>query len=185
MTAPSPVPVGTVVAFAGQLDPTWLQGQGWLYCDGSELQQSQYQPLYSAIGGNYGARPGTFNLPDLRGRFTRGVDIGGGRDPYATSRTPSNQGGLSGNNPGSTQNHCTAQPTTAYTTDSQGGHHHSVANLPTDTEGLATAGSHYAVWPSGNGTSSSDGDHTHNATGGDAETRPVNKYVYFLIKFDG
>ncbi|MFE0463198.1 phage tail protein [Kitasatospora sp. NPDC058965] len=181
----SPLPNGTIVPYAGQLDPTWLQGQGWLYCDGSELQVDDYQGLYAAIGDNYGGGPGTFNLPDLRGRFARGVDQGAGRDPYANSRTASNQGGLAGNNPGSVQAYCTAQPTAVYTTDSPGDHTHSVEHLPTDQEGLATAGSHYAIWPSASATSIGNGDHSHNVTGGDAETRPINKYVYFLIKYEG
>ncbi|NUK07114.1 tail fiber protein [Streptomyces lunaelactis] len=182
---PSLVPVGTITAFAGELDPTWLASQGWLYCDGSELDQTQYAALYSAIGGNYGTGHSTFFLPDLRGRFPRGVDLGAGRDPYVLTRSPSNKGGLSGNNPGSTQGYHTALPTLSFTSEKTGGHQHPVQHLPKSSEGLATAGSHYGIWPDSKTWTGSAGDHTHTVNGGDAETRPINKYVYFLIKFDG
>jgi hypothetical protein len=183
---PSPVPVGTMVAFAGELDGAWLQSQGWLYCDGSQLDQVAYPALYAAIGRNYGAGRGTFNLPDLRGRFTRGVDLGAGRDPNVLTRTPSNYGGMSGNSPGSAQVCYTALPTTPFTTDKPGDHTHPVQHLPQDSEGLAIAGSHYGIWPDDTSYTDSAGDHTHAVTvGGDAETRPINKYVYFLIKFNG
>ncbi|MCQ4043261.1 phage tail protein [Streptantibioticus rubrisoli] len=182
---PSPVPVGTIVAFAGELDISWLQGQGWLYCDGSELDQAAYPALYAAIGGNYGAGHATFFLPDLRGRFTRAVDLGAGRDPYVLTRTPSNNGGLSGNNPGSVQDHHTALPAKSFTTSSDGSHSHSVQHLPTDKEGPVIAGSHYAIWTDAGSQTDASGDHSHTLSGGDAETRPINKYVYFLIKFNG
>ncbi|MGW0995742.1 phage tail protein [Streptomyces sp. NPDC002523] len=182
----SPVPVGSIVAFAGELDTPWLASQGWLYCDGSELDQGQYPALYSAVGGNYGAGHNTFNLPDLRGRFTRGVDLGAGRDPYVHTRSPSNNGGLPGNNPGSAQAYSTALPTTSFTSDNTGDHTHAVPHLPTSKEGLAVAGGHYGIWPDDDTSTGSDGDHTHTVgSGGDAESRPVNKYVYFVIKFNG
>jgi hypothetical protein len=182
----SPVPIGTVVAFAGELDISWLESQGWLYCDGSELDQAQYSALYSAIGGNYGVGHGTFFLPDLRGRFTRGVDLGAGRDPYVQTRTPSNNGGLSGNNPGSAQGYCTALPAASFTSNNPGDHTHSVPHAPQSKEGLAIAGSHYGIWPNDSTWTDNADDHAHTVTAdGDAETRPINKYVYFLIKFDG
>lgn len=47
---------------------------GWLYCDGSAISRTEYEELYSVIGGAYGSGNGstTFNLPDLRGRFLFG-----------------------------------------------------------------------------------------------------------------
>jgi microcystin-dependent protein len=42
----------------------------WHVCDGSPLNISQYQQLYSVIGETYGGDGHTtFNLPDLRGRL--------------------------------------------------------------------------------------------------------------------
>ncbi len=45
----------------------------------------------------------TFHLPDLRGRFLRGVDGGVGKDPDAASRVESNSGGNAGDTVGSVQ----------------------------------------------------------------------------------
>jgi microcystin-dependent protein len=68
------VPVGCIFPFAGTVVPT-----GYLLCDGSEVQISKYNLLYSVIGYNYKAAillkgQGTFALPDLRGRFPLGRD---------------------------------------------------------------------------------------------------------------
>lgn len=69
-------PIGTVVAYMGQTAPA-----GWLFCDGSEVLQTEFQELYNVIGYTFGASsnlqgiPGqTFKLPDMRGRFALGLD---------------------------------------------------------------------------------------------------------------
>lgn len=56
--------------------------QGWLKCDGSAVSRATYAALYAAVGTTYGAGDGatTFNLPDLRGEFIRGLDDGRGVD---------------------------------------------------------------------------------------------------------
>lgn len=42
---------------------------GWLACEGQELQVNKYQALAAVIGNAYGGNwPTTFKLPDLRGR---------------------------------------------------------------------------------------------------------------------
>src|SRR5690606_6331898 len=48
---------------------------GWLDCDGSAVSRTDYARLFAAIGTTWGDGDGstTFNLPDLRGRFTVGV----------------------------------------------------------------------------------------------------------------
>lgn len=54
----------------------------FLACDGSEVLRVDYPELFSKIGEVYGAGDGvtTFLLPDMRGKFTRGVDDGAGVD---------------------------------------------------------------------------------------------------------
>lgn len=43
--------------------------EGWLLCQGQQLDVSQYQALFALIGNTYGGDGvTTFNLPDLRGR---------------------------------------------------------------------------------------------------------------------
>ena len=78
--------VGTVSAYAGASDN--LPG-GWLLCDGSEVSRDEYPRLFAAIGTAHGSGDGatTFNLPDYRGMFLRGVDNGAGNDPDGEDRS--------------------------------------------------------------------------------------------------
>lgn len=64
------MPPGSVIDFAGSSAPS-----GFLSCDGSAVSRTTYADLYSAIGVAWGAGDGstTFNVPDLRGAFTRGA----------------------------------------------------------------------------------------------------------------
>jgi len=81
--SPSALPylVGQVCFFATQSAPA-----GFLVCDGSEVSRVAYADAYAVMGTLYGAGNGstTFNLPDLRGEFIRGADIGRGVDPGRT-----------------------------------------------------------------------------------------------------
>lgn len=63
-------PTGAVSAFAGSSAPS-----GWLLCDGSAISRTTYSDLFGVIGTTYGVGDGTttFNIPDLRGIFVRGV----------------------------------------------------------------------------------------------------------------
>lgn len=55
---------------------------GWLKCNGAAVSRTAYAALFAAIGTAFGAGDGfnTFNLPDLRGEFVRGLDDGRGID---------------------------------------------------------------------------------------------------------
>jgi microcystin-dependent protein len=55
---------------------------GYLLCDGTAVSRTTYATLFAAIGITYGAGNGTttFNLPDLRGVFPRGLDLSKGYD---------------------------------------------------------------------------------------------------------
>lgn len=59
----SPIPVGTVLPFAGNTEP-----EGFLFTEGQEILRNAYPNLFAAIGTTYGAGDGatTFNLPDYR-----------------------------------------------------------------------------------------------------------------------
>jgi microcystin-dependent protein len=62
------VPSGAVAHFAMNTAPT-----GWLKANGAAISRTTYATLFAAIGTTFGSGDGstTFNLPDLRGRFTR------------------------------------------------------------------------------------------------------------------
>jgi len=73
-------PPGVIVPYGGQTAP-----EGWLLCDGREVQKSDYNELWNAIGHNFKDPSqvsdngvSLFTLPDLRGRFTLGADNMGG-----------------------------------------------------------------------------------------------------------
>jgi microcystin-dependent protein len=182
------IPIGSVVAFGsvvvpGQIDPP----PGWLLCDGSAISRTTYSELFQAIGTSSGAGDGqdTFNLPDYRGSFLRGLDDGTGRDKYAAARHAAAAGGNTGDQIGSAENWYTAAPaTTGFATDTQGNHTHPVQHLPTGNSWYQIAGSHYAAWNSDSVNTSPGGDHSHTVNGGDTESRPINLYVNFLIFCD-
>ena len=178
------VSIGTIVAFAGAMDVDWLKGQGWLHCNGDALPKSEYQDLYFAIGNNFGGGRATFNLPDLRGRFERGVDLHGARDPGVAQRLASAPGGVGKDNPGSVQGYATARPVKEFKAALAGLHHHDVPHAPVGNNAYAVMGSHYGLWEANPSPTDEVGDHSHTViSGGDAETRPRNKYVFFIIKY--
>ena len=159
------VPIGTILAYGGLVDGNArgrLEGQGWLICDGEELSRDDYSELYEVIGGSFGDgdNVNTFNLPDLRGRFVRGVDNGAGRDPDANSRGASAEGGNTGDKVGSAQG------------DAFKSHEHQYT-----AHGNTNAVEPYNYPGAGGGNPKKKTE----ATGG-KETRPKNIYVNWIIK---
>ncbi len=69
--------IGEVAAWPAAAIPS-----GWLECDGAAVSRTTYASLFAAIGTTFGVGDGstTFNLPDLRGEFIRGLDNGRGVD---------------------------------------------------------------------------------------------------------
>lgn len=64
------VPIGAIIPYAGSTAPF-----GTLICNGAAISRAAYPELFEAIGTTWGAGDGstTFNIPDLRGYFLRGV----------------------------------------------------------------------------------------------------------------
>lgn len=62
--------IGSIILLACSSIP-----EGYLLCDGSELNRAVYSELFSVIGTTWGAGNGetTFNLPDFSGKFIRGT----------------------------------------------------------------------------------------------------------------
>jgi microcystin-dependent protein len=65
------VPPGTVLDFAGDVAPN-----GYLICDGSTYNKSNYPNLWEVVGNKFGGSDPTFNVPDLRDKFTKGKGTG-------------------------------------------------------------------------------------------------------------
>lgn len=172
----SGVPAGMIVPFAG---PAENIPEGWLLCDGSEVSRSAYPNLYQAIGVCWGEGDAntTFNIPDLRGMFLRGVSGSSSNDPDADTRTLlSNKGGNSGNKVGS------------YQADA-------IRNITGTFKGnylCATGSSGTGAFKAISGTVSAMGQYTTGAgIGFDAslvvptgsDNRPKNVYVTYIIKY--
>lgn len=68
-TSQSLIPTGTILPFAGTIAPA-----GFFLCDGSAVSRATYAGLFLVINTNFGAPDVTsFNVPDLRGQFLRGM----------------------------------------------------------------------------------------------------------------
>lgn len=72
-SALSMLPVGSVVAFAGEIASSpaegpgmYIEAWGWMACDGRLLATAKYPELYAAIGNRYGGNDESFNIPDLQ-----------------------------------------------------------------------------------------------------------------------
>lgn len=166
-------PAGTIIYTARSTAPT-----GYLKADGSAVSRTTYLTLFNAISTTYGAGDGstTFNLPDLRGEFLRGLDDGRGVD---TNRLL-----------GSAQVDSTALPNSSFTgtTSSIDDHTHNIGRntsggpSTTQTNNLLRAGNQGVTAQNTDGA----GGHSHTCSingGGDAETRPRNVALLACIKF--
>lgn len=73
-------PAGEMKFFDSASPPS---GARVLVANGAAVSRTTYARLYAVIGTRYGAGDGaaTFNLPDWRGMFVRGLDNGRGLDP--------------------------------------------------------------------------------------------------------
>ncbi len=173
-----PFSAGMVVPFAGTIDNI---PAGWLLCDGSEVNRNEYANLYRTIGVSWGVGDGSssFNLPDMRGMFLRGVSGDSGYDPDADARTMlKDNGGNTGNTVGTYQGDAIRNITGQF----NGVDAYSIINK-------TTKGAFYAKSGSNKGSKGVDSDNAmiyFNASrvvpvGSD--NRPVNVSVYYLIKY--
>lgn len=65
------LPIGSIIPYSGETAP-----EGYSICDGKELNRETYKELFSIIGTTFGGGDGTstFNLPDLKGKVSVGLD---------------------------------------------------------------------------------------------------------------
>ena len=188
------VPIGSIVAFAGFVpDHQFEVDTGWMFCDGRLLdgRDPDFVDLYSVIKNFWGgdrSRPDTFNIPDLRGYFLRGVDGPDlRRDPDADLRRASNPGGPLGRQVGTVQGYATHLPVSPFTISVDGGHQHGLDFEVNADRDVAAEQSNTVAYPWNPGSptvgTQRAGDHDHRMGGGDLETRPINAYVHWLIRY--
>jgi microcystin-dependent protein len=172
---PGVLPVGTILAFGGPASSVPEAG-GWLLCDGRELAATQYPDLQAVLGSAWGEgrSGGTFRIPDLRGRFLRGVNYdatGDHRDPDRDQRGTSGPGGNSGNEVGSLQE------------DTAGPHQHPLSGAA-DAIGQG-AGAEWVRFHANKVPDESAAVLSNTWSiqpPGPAETRPRNVYVNWIIR---
>ncbi len=156
------IPSGMIMAFAGDTNRI---PQGWMLCDGRELSRSDFADLYFAIGLAWGSGNGTstFNIPDTRGYFLRGVNGNNGtNDPDASTRTALKAGGNIGNLVGSVQS------------DEFKSHNHTYIAY-----GQTLGTGQTSIPPQGNNPNP---QYKSTSSAGGSETRPKNVYVHYIIK---
>ncbi|MBF0350591.1 MAG: tail fiber protein [SAR324 cluster bacterium] len=150
---------------------------GWLYCEGSAVSRTTYADLFTAIGTTYGSGDGstTFNLPDYRGYFLRGMADGQTKDPDRATRTDRGDG-ITGDVVGTKQPEAVT-PQSVYvkqkilsfgTTGTGASSHTRIALNP-----IADEKGYDGTW----------GNWADAITGGGNETRPLNINVVYLIKY--
>ena len=159
------IPAGVITQYAGSSAPS-----GWVFCDGTAYSRTNptYTRLFAAIATNYGVGDGatTFNVPDLRGRFSVGrnasdasfdvlAETGGTKtESLTTAQIPSHTHGVG-----------------TYAVSSAGDHAH------TNTFSLSTAAAHSHTY---SGTTPSGGTHIHTW---DANTY-FQGYVYSSTQYN-
>lgn len=172
------LPPGIIVPFAASNPPA-----GWLICDGVAVSRSTYNSLFSIIGTTYGVGDGstTFNIPDLRRMFIRGVDAtrSVGSIEQDQNKSHSHTGSISsaGNHFHSASTSIGADGNHSHigSTSSSGDHIHAVPgrqNEDIDTGGVAAGGAAITAYenttPAGNHAHSistnTAGNHVHSAS---------------------
>lgn len=150
-------------------------------CDNSTLAVSQFAKLYEVMDGAWGASGGNINLPDLRGRFPRGVDGGVGNDPDRASRTFQNTGQNTGDTVGSVQNDTFQNIRGEFLT--REGYYGGQTTAGTGAFNVAsTASGTYGTKPDDGRNYLSVSFDASRVARTSTETRPKNANVYFVIR---
>ena len=186
--APIGMPVGSVVAFAGQIETdlkapreafkTKVEKWGWLVCAGNLVYARDFPYLYDVLGDLYATSTDDltlegsdkqFRLPNFQGYFLRMVDPNGEVDPDNSERK--HVDGSSGDGVGTIQK-CAVQT------------HEHIYNEPTGAVPGKDTGAFAAVKQSltTGGPTDSLPNPPGNVKVSQKETRSVNMAVYYIIK---
>ena len=164
--------VGALGFFAAATAPA-----GWLKANGAAVSRTAYAALFARIGTTHGAGDGstTFNLPDMRGEFVRGLDDGRGVDGGRSLGSAQSSANLSHTHTGTTGNQ-SADHTHSGTTSTAGLHDHNT-NAQNVGSG-STAGGLYSASAGGSFRRTDfAGDHTHTITTGGASANHTHSFT--------
>jgi microcystin-dependent protein len=177
-------PVGSIIAYIMPTSP-----YGWLICDGSDINRSQFQNLFNVIGTTFGEGDGiyTFSLPDYRGAFLRGAGNNGNTNYNGPSLNQQQNDSLA------THNH------TATSTVNETAHSHTQTTVNDDFNNSGgDYDGNYATpsYPPYDSAGTKTWTNTINSTktnitvstttdlcGNSVETRPYNYGINWIIKY--
>lgn len=196
-------PAGSVTAFAGEVPP-----DGWLLCQGQELNIADYPALYAAIGTTWNTQTnptsgsaysapaaGKFRLPDFRGSFLRGAGsphagdtctVGGHQSQKTAKNGLSNSTSsvsASGNKDQMNRTSSSTGTPSGYI-ERKANHYTGASSGPSGWYAItawnsATSHAHTVTYT---GTFSTSGTASAQTITGDNETRPLNQGVQYIIK---
>lgn len=171
------LPSGSILSYSSVTPPS-----GYLYCNGQAVSRTTYAALFAITSTAYGSGDGstTFNVPDLRGQFLRGVDDGAGRDPDTLARTAMNSGGNTGDAVGSIQASGVESHFHLMFKNSFPSGGSNPVNSDTQFATVAQVSAGSADYEMQRSASQADVGRTR--AYGINETRPTNAYVYYIIK---
>lgn len=140
------VPTGAISLFGGATAPA-----GWLNCDGAAVSRTTFSDLFAIVGTAYGAGDGatTFNLPDFRLRFPRGVGSGSAIGASTNNNTHAHTVNVADGNHAHT--HSVASSVSSSVSGNFSGNSNEVDDHKHSTNTNAT----------GAGTTSNQSDHNH------------------------
>jgi len=187
---------GLVIKYAGAVSPA-----GWLLCQGQSLLRSAYPQLFAVLGTTYNTQidpttglawsdPGAlyFRVPDYRGLLMRSVGTASGLDTVTVGGYQGHKSAANGLSTSLDGAHGHSMNNSAFTFDGGSGvgspagalSNDGPPNYPYRSTNFAGTWTNLANGVPG-GTSG-NGGHGHGFSG-DNETRPINKGVYFIIKY--
>jgi microcystin-dependent protein len=179
--------IGEVIAYVDDTAP-----DNFIYCDGSAVSRTDFADLFAVMGTKFGIGDGstTFNLPDMRGQFIRGVDDGRGLDPEAGARSNG------GDTIGSTQLDAMQRITGEAFCDFYGSSTNRVGNMPNSTFGafgssnagrgayeMTGATNGYGAAQTGITFDSANSVSPNPAKTSNSETRPTNVGMKFFVRY--
>ena len=180
------LPVGSISAFAGPLNPpgtissssgflptpVQIEAWGWMACDGRSLPAQDYPELFAMIGYIYGGSGGNFCVPDYRGYFLRGNGAGTQVDPGIDKRTPPNGADDSFDGVGSVQS-CAVEAHA---------HNNGSATFSASAGATSLSGFGAGITQTSGGPAPMQGQ-PNPVQVSVFETRPLNVAVNYIIKF--
>lgn len=188
-------PSGTLIHFAG---PASTIPAGYFPANGAAVSRTGFPALFAAIGTTYGTGDGstTFNIPDARGLFLRGLDNSRGLDPSRVLGTYQSSQNLSHTHTGTVD----ANGTHAHTASSSyvGDHAHTYTATGFNGAGSQPGNQYANIATTAAANTGGAGGHAHSITvdavgnhqhtfttggSGGTEARPQNIAVTILIKY--